>query len=123
MNLLRTLKQTESERRDHSWGSLRFFAGTTINGPIGLSAARVVIKSKTRNPRHSHPSCDEILYLLAGKLTHYVGSDAYEMSAGDCIAIPKGVPHYAINDGAEDADMIVAYSSGERDFRLEPESE
>jgi quercetin dioxygenase-like cupin family protein len=120
MNTLRKGTQTEAEIKNHEWGSLRFFAGTEISGTKGISAARVIINKGVANTRHSHPSCDEILYLLTGKLKHYVGDTAYDMVAGDSIAIPAGVPHYAINTGDVDADMIVMYSSGERDFKLEP---
>jgi quercetin dioxygenase-like cupin family protein len=120
VNPLRKSDQTEAARRDESWGSLRFFAGTELSGTPGVSAARVVIKAHARNPRHSHPSCDEVLYLLSGRLTHYVGDAPFEMGPGDSVAIGAGVPHFAINSGDEDADMIVMYSTGRRDFRLEP---
>ena len=121
MSPLRKASETESTKRTDQWGSLRFFAGTEYSNTPSISLARVIIKRGQRNPRHSHPSCDEILYLLTGKLKHFVGAEGYDMSAGDSIAIPAGVPHYAINTGDEDADMIVAYSTGARDFKLEPE--
>jgi quercetin dioxygenase-like cupin family protein len=120
MNALRLNADTQAQTKTQEWGSLRFFAGTALSGTAGISAARVIIRHGVSNPRHSHPSCDEVLYLLQGHLTHYVGDAAYPMGPGDSIAIPAGVPHYAINTGAEDADMIVMYSAGERDFRLEP---
>ncbi|HIG45791.1 MAG TPA: hypothetical protein EYQ20_04975 [candidate division Zixibacteria bacterium] len=41
------------------------------------------------------------------------------MTAGDTLVLPAGVMHNAVSKGDMDADMIVTYSSGERDFRLE----
>jgi len=119
MNRLRKSAETLAQTRRHEWGTLQFFAGRLINGAMGVSGARVVINRAGANTRHSHPTCEEVLYLLQGHLRHYVGDQAYEMAPGDCIAIPAGVPHYAINTGGEDADMIVMYSAGERDFKVE----
>jgi oxalate decarboxylase/phosphoglucose isomerase-like protein (cupin superfamily) len=41
------------------------------------------------------------------------------LEAGDTLTVPPYVAHSAISIGDEDADMIIAYSSGERDFRPE----
>lgn len=119
MKLLSRVAERTSGTKQHDWGSIEFVAGTPLNGSRGLSAARVVIRANTANTRHSHPTCEEVLYLLKGKLLHYVGDEAYEMVAGDCITIPAGVPHYAINTGSEPADMVVMYDAGERDFKVE----
>jgi quercetin dioxygenase-like cupin family protein len=42
------------------------------------------------------------------------------MEPGDVLHIPAGVYHNAVSIGDADADMIVVYSTGERDFELEP---
>ena len=123
MTVLRKGTDSDASTKQHDWGTLQFVAGTSVNGTKNVSAARVTINARTANTRHSHPTCEEVLYLLKGKLKHYVGDDAYDMSAGDCIAIPAGVPHYAINTGTETADMLVMYSAGERDFRVEKQPE
>ena len=122
MSILRKGAESDASTKRSDWGTLQFVAGTAINGSKGVSAARVTINAKTANTRHSHPTCEEVLYLVKGKLKHYVGAEAYDMVAGDCIAIPAGVPHYAINTGDEAADMLVMYSAGERDFKLEPQA-
>ena len=41
------------------------------------------------------------------------------MQSGDTISVPAGVFHNGTNGGAEDAEMIIAYSTAERDFVLE----
>ncbi|UCH36688.1 MAG: cupin domain-containing protein [Armatimonadota bacterium] len=71
------------------------------------------------NPRHSHPNCDEALHLLRGTLEHSVGDEMVMMNAGDTLVVPAGVAHQAVNVGSEDADMIVAYNTGERQFQRE----
>ena len=71
------------------------------------------------NPRHSHDNCEEVLYLLQGKLRHTMGTEAVDMGAGDTLVVPAGVMHNGVNIGDTDVDMMVAYSSGVRGFRKE----
>lgn len=116
---LRTVSHIEAKRIDEDWGSLRWLAGQDIGNAQGMVVGRVIIKRGRSNPRHSHPNCEEMLYLLRGRLEHTVGDETVITEAGDVIVVPAGVPHVARNIGHDDADMIVAYSAGVRGFRLE----
>ena len=109
----------QARRVDEPWGSLLWLASRQIGNAQGLTLGRVVIKRGRSNPRHRHVSCEEALYLLRGRLEHTVGDRSVTLEAGDTLAIPAGVFHNATSIGEEDADMIVAYSSGARDFELE----
>lgn len=111
--------EVEEARTDTSWGSLRWLASREAGNAEGLTLGRVVIRRGQSNPRHCHPSCEEILYLLSGELEHTLGSEAFTLRPGDTLAIPPGVFHNATSTGGEDAEMIVAYSTAERDFVLE----
>ncbi|MFH1717827.1 MAG: ThuA domain-containing protein [Planctomycetota bacterium] len=104
---------------NEDWGSLVWLAGKTIGNAEGLVLGRVTIKAGKSNPRHRHPKTEEVLYLLKGRLEHTMGNETLTLSAGDTITIPPGVFHNAACIGREDADMIVVYSEGIRDF--EPE--
>lgn len=112
-------QQAEQHRTVAPWGSLVWTASKAHGNADHLTLGRAVIKSGQSNPRHCHPRCEEVLYLLQGHLRHSLGDRVFEMSAGDTIAIPAGVFHHAQNIGAGDADMLVVFSSGERDFMLE----
>jgi quercetin dioxygenase-like cupin family protein len=116
---VRTAPEADAARIDEGWGSLCWLASQTLGNAEGLTLGRVVIKAGQSNPRHSHSSCEEVLYLLRGTLEHTLGGDAVTLHAGDTLSVPAGVPHNATALGDEDADMIVAYSSGSRDFHLE----
>ena len=116
---LRTAGEANAARIDEEWGSLNWLASAAIGNADGVTAGRVIIKRGQSNPRHSHATCEEVLYLLRGRLRHYMGDEVVILEAGDTLTVPPYVAHYAVSIGDEDADMIVAYSSGERDFRLE----
>jgi quercetin dioxygenase-like cupin family protein len=104
-----------------SWGSLTWLASGETGNAEGVTVGRVRIGRGMCNPRHSHPNCEEVLYLLKGRLEHSVGGERVTLSPGDCLVLEKGVPHNAWSVGEEDADMIVAYSSGDRRFQREPD--
>jgi len=114
-----TAQEAGAARREEEWGSLTWLANRQIGNAEGLTLGRVVIKRGQSNPRHAHLTCEEALYLLCGRLAHTIGEEKVILEAGDTLTIPAGVFHNAVNVGEEDADMIVVYSSGVRDFVLE----
>jgi len=115
--------RTRGEQQDihEDWGHLTWLAGTKYGNADGLVLGRVTLKAGMSNPRHRHPKCEEVLYMLKGKIVHSLGNESYTLSAGDTITIPAGVFHGAKCISNENADMIVAYSEGVR--RFEPESD
>jgi quercetin dioxygenase-like cupin family protein len=118
---VRTAAQAAQNCIDEEWGSLNWLASQAIGNAEGVTVGRVIIRPGHANPRHSHSTCEEVLYLLRGTLEHFIGEASVVLHAGDTLSVPAHVPHYAINVGDEDADMIVAYSSGTRDFQPRPE--
>jgi len=109
-------KDVESNRVETEWGSLRWLASEEIGNAEGLTLGRVIIKAGRSNPAHCHGNCEEALYLLSGRLEHFAGEQSVILEGGDTLTVAAGVPHHAVNIGDEDADMIVAYSSAEREF-------
>ena len=116
---LRTASEAQAARIEEPWGSLNWLASAAIGNAEWVTVGRVIIQPGQSNPRHSHTTCEEVLYLLRGRLRHSMGEEEVILEAGDTLTVPAYVAHHAVNIGDEDADMIVAYSSGERDFRLE----
>ena len=113
--------RTRSEQTviKEDWGSLNWLASRKIGNAEGLVLGRVTLKAGKSNPRHRHPKCEEVLYLMEGRIRHSIGDKTYTLSAGDTITIPAGVFHDAASIGDADADMIVVYSEGVRLFELE----
>jgi quercetin dioxygenase-like cupin family protein len=115
---LRTKGESDAENIAKDWGTLTWLANTELTGN-DITVGRVIIKPGRSNPRHCHDNCEEVLYLVQGQLTHSFADESVEMTAGDTLVVPSGVMHNAVNTGDTDADMIVAYSSGTREFRRE----
>ena len=121
-HVVRTSAQSGSAAVRETWGTLTWLANHALTGS-SITVGRVVIYKGTQNPRHSHPNCEEVLYLLTGRLIHTVGDEKVTLNAGDTLVIPAGVFHNAKSVGHVDADMIVTYSTGHRDFLPETAGE
>jgi len=108
---------------EKDWGRLSWLAGNTVGNADGLTLGRVLIRAGHSNPSHAHMNCEEALYLLAGRLEHHTGEATGVLAAGDTLIVPAGVFHNATSIGEQDADMIVAYSSADRDFIKQEETQ
>lgn len=118
---LRKRAEAEAARIDEEWGSLNWLTSQAIGNAQGVTLGRVQIKPGYSNPRHTHFNCEEALYMLQGRLEHTMGDEVLILEAGDTLVVRAGLVHGARNIGADEVDMIVAYSSGVRDFVVEGE--
>jgi quercetin dioxygenase-like cupin family protein len=110
---------TEAAKDEFDWGSTSWCISGAAGNSDSLTFGKVVIKSGASNPKHGHANCDEVLYLVSGELEHYADdTEPIRMKPGDVIFIPGGVAHWAECTSAEDAEMIVVYSSPEREIEL-----
>ena len=116
---VRKAAEAAAGRIDESWGSLTWLASGKIGNAEGLTVGRVVIKKGCNNPRHCHPNCEEVLTLLRGRLEHTMGEEKSILEPGDTLVVRGGIHHNALSIGDEDADMIVAYSSCDRQIEHE----
>lgn len=70
--------------------------------------------SVERNPLHSHPNCEEFLYVLSGSCEHKLGEETVMLQPGDTIRIPRDVRHWARAVGDEPVLALIMFSTGKR---------
>jgi quercetin dioxygenase-like cupin family protein len=76
------------------------FAQVETDDPLGAGV-----------PRHVHHNEDETFYVIEGELTALVGDERIDLSAGDYLFAPRGVPHtYVVR--SEHARMLATISPG-----------
>jgi quercetin dioxygenase-like cupin family protein len=63
---------------------------------------------------HLHPTIDERFTVLKGKIGYMLGDHKGIAQAGDCLALPRGIPHDWWNAGDEEARVIVEIRPGTR---------
>ena len=73
------------------------FDFTVKAGELGQGRRVAVIEYTTRRgeepPEHTHPTEDEIFYVLQGALTFQCGDDTFEVDEGGFVFLPRGIPH------------------------------
>jgi len=98
----------------YPWGAIRWMMDSKIDRDAAQTFGIVQINAGQRNALHSHPNCEEILYVLSGSCEHVVGNKKFVLHPGDLIRVPVGVPHQAIVTGNEPLRAVISYSSADR---------
>lgn len=119
---IKPMRQGEAPCEKYAWGDIHWLTSKQANGARELTLGRTVVEPGGRNPLHRHPNCEEVLYVVAGEIEHYVeGTPRARMKAGEAILIPRNLRHQAINAGGDPAELLVAFSSAERETVIEKE--
>jgi mannose-6-phosphate isomerase-like protein (cupin superfamily) len=59
---------------------------------------------------HLHKNAEEVIFMLKGKGVEICGDKEIELKTGDCIYIPRGMPHSHKNSGNEPSETIFVYA-------------
>lgn len=77
---------------------------------------RMILTPGRSGEAHRHPNADEVIYLAKGQVEVRVGAETFSLAATDALAIPGGLSHQIHNSGKEDAELIISYSTGDREY-------
>lgn len=97
-----------------SWGEISWLVGVRQMPGAEQTLGVVTIMQGQRNPLHSHPNCEELLYVMSGECDHKLGDELYHLTPGSVIRIPRGVPHWAKCTSAEPLRTVVSFSDPDR---------
>ncbi|QNK57016.1 cupin domain-containing protein [Paenibacillus sp. PAMC21692] len=103
-----------TEKVELSWGKLSWLIGNHNMPEAKQTFGIVTIHPNERNPLHSHPNCEELLYVISGECDHKLGDDIVKMKPGSVIRIPQGVPHWAKCTSEEPVVAVISFSSVDR---------
>jgi quercetin dioxygenase-like cupin family protein len=107
-------KRLEGEIVPTSFGELNWkITGETFPG-AEMTFGTCLIQPGHRNQLHSHPTCEEILYVVSGSCEHKLGDALFRLDPGDAIRIPRNVRHWARCIGDEPLFALIVFSSGQR---------
>ena len=108
------VRAEDTALEEFPWGHIRWSINADLNGSEHLTLGRVEINPRSENPRHYHPNCDEVVYVVSGHITQMVGEKWYAMESGDAIHVPRGVWHQARNRADYPAILLISYDTGRR---------
>jgi len=61
-------------------------------------------------PNHTHPTEDEVFYILKGELTFYCGGESFDVGEGGFVYLPQGIEHgYTIRSDGEVRLFVVTF--------------
>ena len=63
-------------------------------------------------PLHMHNREDEIVYVLEGELTYYVGEETHNATAGTCVFLPRGCEHTFSVESGEARLLVLVVPAG-----------
>ena len=107
-------RDAAGERVVTGWGELNWKLSAKTMIGAEMTFGTCFIKPGERNPLHSHPNCEELLYIVSGSCEHRLGDETVHLAAGDIIRIPRDVPHWARALGDEPVFALIVFSTGER---------
>jgi quercetin dioxygenase-like cupin family protein len=112
----KVVRKEDAPPEETDWGSLQWLVCAANGASARMTFGRVTLRPGEANPMHSHPNCEEILFVVSGQVEHSLpeGGTAH-LGPGDCIVLPEGSPHQARNVGSDEAVVVVAFSSAERE--------
>lgn len=97
-----------------SWGNISWLVGTAEMPGAEQTLGVVTIHPTRRNPLHSHPNCEELLYVISGECEHKLGDEVFNLGAGSVIRIPRGVKHWARCTSKEPLTAVISFSDPDR---------
>ncbi len=107
-------KAGDGEKVPTSWGELNWKITDQSMPGTEMTFGTCLIHPGQRNPLHSHPNCEEFLYVVSGSCEHKLGDEIVRLDAGDTIRIPRDVQHWARALGNEPVFALIMFSSGKR---------
>ncbi len=92
---------------------------TVKAGERDTTNGAAVLEYRTRRgeepPNHTHPTEDEMFYVLEGALTFNCGDETFDLEAGGFVFLPRGVEHgYTIRSDGEVRLLVVTAPPRER---------
>jgi quercetin dioxygenase-like cupin family protein len=78
-----------------------------------LAVMEVITRRGEEPPEHTHPTEDEIFYVLQGKLTFRCGEETFELDDGGFIFLPCGIPHGYTIRSSGDVHLLVMTAPAE----------
>lgn len=69
-----------------------------------------VKQGQTVRPCHSHPTSEEIIYIIQGEGEAWIDEEIFAFTAGTAIIFPKGAKHMIRNTGNSKLEVLCVFS-------------
>jgi quercetin dioxygenase-like cupin family protein len=100
----------EVPTEDFEWGSAGMRCAPPVTGCETFVVMDVRLDPGFHHAFHKHPDQDEMITIMAGRVTQWLGDEHQELGPGDSVYIDKDVVHGSYNDSDEPAQLHVVLS-------------
>ena len=113
---------SQAVRVDYEWGVIEWLAGAEVGNAGELSVARMALPAGNETDLHTHDNCEESVYVVQGNVECTVGGVQVALGQRGQAMVMRGEAHRIRNCGSEPAELVLSYSSAQREFRLVPDA-
>jgi len=99
---------------EFSWGQMTWLAE---GADKDVALARMDVRKGALTPAHKHLNCNEVIHVSSGEIEQRRGDEWHRLPTGHTITIFSGEIHQTRNRCASDAVLMIAYSSGAREYQ------
>ena len=118
MNHHVSVRDSEKNKTQEAWGSMSWMANQPLSGS-SVAVGRLILFPGFSDSSHSHSNADEVIFMLRGCVQVQMGGGQVTLQTGDALTIPLKLAHQIENNGPEEAEMTLSYSSGSRKYTAE----
>lgn len=113
-------KRSELPVTSFDWGDNVLRLEPKTSGCTTMVVMDVTLEPGAMHNFHKHPNQDEILIVLSGSVTQYVGEQHKVLQAGDSAYVARNTVHASFNDSSEVTviQVVLAPPSGESGYEL-----
>lgn len=97
------------ERSRYYMGGYWTFLATGKDTGGQFALLEINLRKGIEPPSHTHTHEDEFYYIVAGEMQFMAGEEVHNLKTGDCIYLPKHIPH-AFRLQTETAKVLVQIS-------------
>lgn len=101
------IRTTDVDREQLDWGELGWISRPPKTGAEHITAIEVTLIPGGGHDFHRHPTQEELIYVLSGRIVQWLETKKQELHPGDSIFIPTGVIHASFNESDEPARLMV----------------
>jgi len=119
--MMRTFTDSSEARCEQvPWGTLAWFSDPGSTGTENLVVVEVRFDPDSGHNFHKHPNQEEVIYVVEGEITQWVGTEKRTLGAGDSAFISKNEVHASFNESDRAAKIlaILGPSIGQDGYEL-----
>ena len=109
-SIKRFMQATDVRKEQDPWATVEWLSNKELVGAKELLMVRATIAAGRSHPFHTHPTREEIIYVVSGQAEQWVEDDFRILKAGEMALVPRGAVHGTFNPFDEDVTFLAVLS-------------